>query len=59
MRQYLPGCVELSLFAVLAVICAAVVASLEAREAALSLLSFPLFVFAAVLGVWKSGRLRT
>jgi hypothetical protein len=58
MKRYLPGRVETSLFAVLAMICAAVAVSVSATDAALSMLSFPIFVFAAVLGLWKSGRLR-
>jgi hypothetical protein len=58
MRRYFPGRVELLVFAILAVICGAVVAGFESPDAALSLLAFPVFVFAAVLELWKSGRLR-
>ena len=58
MKHYLPGRVEIMLFAILSVICAAVVGSFESHDAGLSLLSFPVFIFAAILGLWKSGRLR-
>jgi hypothetical protein len=58
MKRYLPGRVELGMFAVLALICAAIVASIESPDAGLSLLSFPVFLFAAIMGLWKSGRLR-
>jgi hypothetical protein len=58
MRRYLPGRVELCVFALIAVTCAAIVANLDARDAGLSLLAFPIFIFAAMLGLWKSGRLR-
>jgi hypothetical protein len=56
--KYLPGRVELLLFAVLAVVCAAIVSNMSAHDAGLSLLAFPVFVFAAIMGLWKSGRLR-
>ena len=58
MKRYLPGRIELFLFAILAIVCSLVVANFEARDAGLSLLAFPLFIFAAMLGLWKSGRLR-
>jgi hypothetical protein len=58
MKRHLPGRTEVFLFAVLAILCAAVAASVEELDAALSLLAFPVFVFAAVMGLWKSGRLR-
>ncbi|WP_428937431.1 hypothetical protein [Fontivita pretiosa] len=58
MRRYLPGRAELAMFAVLSVICAGIVAGIGAHDAGLSLLSFPLFIFGGVLGLWKSGRLR-
>lgn len=59
MKHYLPGRIELSLFAVLAVISAAIVASFDAHDAGISLLAFPIFIFAAIMGLWKSGRLRS
>jgi hypothetical protein len=58
MKRYLPGKTELLALAALALICALIVANLESRDAGLSLLAFPLFIIAAVLGLWKSGRLR-
>lgn len=58
MKRYLPGRVELLMFVVLAVICGAIVSSIESRDAGLSLLAFPLFLFAAILGLQKSYRLR-
>lgn len=58
MKRYLPGRVELMIFAVLAVICAIIAFSAHARDEAMSMLAFPIFIFAAVLGLWKSGRLR-
>lgn len=58
MRKHLPGATELSIFATLAIILTGLVKLAPAPDAALSLLSAPLFVFAAVLGLWKSGRLR-
>jgi hypothetical protein len=58
MRKHLPGTRELFIFATLAIILSAVVKLAPQPDAALSLLAAPLFVFAAVLGLWKSGRLR-
>ena len=58
MKRYFPGRKELVLFAVLALACAAIAAATPAVDAAMSLMAFPIFVFAAVLGLWKSGRLR-
>ncbi|HMB96712.1 MAG TPA: hypothetical protein VKK61_11785 [Tepidisphaeraceae bacterium] len=58
MRRYLPGRIELLLFALLALVCASIVAHLPARDTGLSLLAFPIFIFAAMLGLWKSGRFR-
>jgi len=46
------------MFAVLSVVCAAIVAATDAHDAGLSLLAFPLFIFCGMLGLWKSGRLR-
>ena len=58
MIRFLPGRVELAIFAVLAVICAIVAFSANQRDEVMSLLAFPVFVFAAVMGLWKSGRMR-
>jgi thiamine transporter ThiT len=59
MRKHLPGSRELFIFATLAIILSAVVKFAPQQDAALSLLAAPLFVFAAVMGLWKSGRLRS
>jgi hypothetical protein len=58
MFKHFPGRIEIVTFAVLAVICATIVQILGEREAGLSLLAFPVFIFSAVMGLWKSGRLR-
>lgn len=58
MKRYLPGRVEVSIFAVLAVVCAVVAFMATKTDQAMSMLAFPIFVFAAVMGLWKSGRLR-
>jgi hypothetical protein len=58
MFKHLPGRTEVVLFAVMAVVCAAVVHTIGAPDTGLSLFSFPIFVFSAILGLWKSGRLR-
>jgi hypothetical protein len=49
----------LFIFATLALILSAIVKFAPQPDAALSLLAAPLFVFAAVMGLWKSGRLRS
>ena len=58
MKRYLPGRVELMIFAALAIVCAVVAFMANKRDEMMSVLAFPIFVFAAVLGLWKSGRLR-
>ena len=58
MKRYLPGRVELMIFGVLAVVCAVVAFTAHKQDAMMSMLAFPIFVFAAILGLWKSGRLR-
>jgi thiamine transporter ThiT len=58
MKRYLPGRVELTIFATLAVVCAIIAFMANARDEMMSMLAFPIFVFAAVMGLWKSGRLR-
>jgi hypothetical protein len=59
MRHYLPGRTEVIVFAVLALICGAIVANVGAHDAGLSIAAFPIFVFSAILGLWKHGRLRS
>lgn len=58
MRRFLPGRADLLLFAVLAVLSAAIVHLVGRHDAGLSLAAFPIFVFAAVWGLWKNGRLK-
>ena len=58
MFKHLPGRVELALFATMAVVCVAVVQLIGEPGAGLFFLTFPVFVFSAVLGLWKAGRLR-
>jgi hypothetical protein len=58
MKRYLPGKTELFIFAVIALLAAGIASSAAARDAAMSLMAFPIFVGAAVTGLWKSGRLR-
>ena len=58
MFKHLPGRVELALFAAMAVVCVAVVQLIGEPGAGVFFLTFPVFIFAAVLGLWKSGRLR-
>lgn len=58
MMRFLPGRFELAMFAVLALICASIVASIGSHDAGLSIAAFPIFIFAAIMGLWKSGRLR-
>ena len=58
MKRYLPGRVELAIFAAVALVCALFVSNLTAHDAGLSVLAFPVFIFAAVMGLWKHGRLR-
>ena len=55
---YLPGRREVFVFALIAVACALLASTFTAHDAAMSLMAFPIFVFAAVMGLWKSGRLR-
>ena len=57
-KQYLPGRAEVIAFAILAVVLALVVEKLGTRDAMTSLLTFPVFVGAAIWGLWKHGRLR-
>jgi hypothetical protein len=58
MLKHFPGRVELAVFAVLALICSSLVHVYGEKEAGLSILAFPVFVGCAMLGLWKSGRLR-
>ena len=57
MRQYLPGTVELLIFATLAVVGAGVVWLMPARDLAISAAAFPIFLGCSIFGLWKHGRL--
>lgn len=59
MMRFLPGRVELAMFAGLAVVSASIVAAIGSHDAGLSIAAFPIFIFAAIMGLWKSGRLRS
>jgi hypothetical protein len=58
MKSCFPGRFELALFALISIGLALIVSTLLRTDAGLSLLSFPLFVGAALTGLFKSGRLR-
>jgi hypothetical protein len=58
MKRYLPGRVDLFIFATLALVCACIAFTAHKQDEVMSVLAFPIFVFAAVMGLWKSGRLR-
>jgi len=58
MKRYFPGRAELIIFAVVAMVGALIASNATSRDAAMSLMAFPIFVGAAVTGLWKSGRLR-
>jgi hypothetical protein len=57
MRKNLPGSTELMIFAALAVICAGVVSSSAVQDLGLSLLSIPVFIGAALWGMFRTGQL--
>ncbi len=56
-KPFLPGKVDLILFAVLALISATIVSVVGQYDAGLAFAAFPIFVFCAVWGLWKHGRL--
>lgn len=56
-KPFLPGKIDLILFAVLALLSAAIVSIVGQHDAGLALAAFPIFVFCAVWGLWKNGRL--
>lgn len=58
MKQYLPGRLEIVLFASLALIGALIAGWVQSHDAAIPLIAFPLFMFCSILGVVRSGRLR-
>jgi len=58
MRKLMPGRNEVFIFAVMALVCAALAHVMPAPELGMALFAFPVFITAAVIGLWKSGRLR-
>ncbi len=57
MRRLLPSKVETAIFAALAVICALIVMSGGAPDVRLALLSMPVFIAAAIMGMRRNQRL--
>ena len=57
MFKHLPGGTELALFAVMAIVCVGIVQFIGEAGTGLFFLTFPVFTFSAILGLWKSGRL--
>ena len=57
MFKHLPGRIELAVFAVMAVLCVGIMQVIGETGAGLFFLTFPVFTFSAILGLWKSGRL--
>ena len=57
MKRLIPDWTELAIFAVLALICAAVAAPTKGQDLRLSALAIPLFIFAAILGLRRNGQL--
>jgi hypothetical protein len=56
--RYLPGRKEMLIFAVLAVVCAAIVWAMpSSRDLATSATAFPVFIGISVFSLWKHGRL--
>ena len=58
MRNHLPGRTELLLFAAIAFLAATIVVLMKEHDTGLSLVSMPVFLTGAMLGLWRSGRLR-
>lgn len=59
MKRILPGRVEVLIFAAAAVVGAGVVSQAQSQDLVLSVMSIPLFLTAAVVGMIKSGRYTT
>ena len=49
---------ELIVLCSMAATCTIIISIVHAKDAGLFFLAFPLFVSSAILGLWKSGRLR-
>ena len=57
MKRLLPGWTELGIFALLAIVCAAAAAGAGAQDVRMAGLAVPVFIFAAILGLRRSGQL--
>jgi hypothetical protein len=57
MLKFLPNRIEVVIFAAAAVLCAAIVINIGIPDVGLSLLSIPVFISAALLGMFRSGHL--
>jgi len=58
MKKFLPGRTEVLIFLAAALICAGIVQTSEVYDLSLSLLSIPVFICAALMGMHRSGFLR-
>ena len=56
MKRPLPTVAELAIFAALALACAGAAALSRAHDVAMAVFALPIFVFAAVLGMRRSGQ---
>jgi hypothetical protein len=55
-KKHLPGKIELSVFAVIAIIAAIIVASSRVHDLGLAALAIPIFIGAAIAGMARSGQ---
>jgi len=58
MMRHFPGKMELAVLCAMTAVCTALISLIHAKDAGLFFLAFPLFLGSAMLGLWKSGRLR-
>jgi hypothetical protein len=58
MMRHFPGRKELVVLCAMAAVCTVIISLMHARDTGLFLLAFPLFLGSAMMGLWKSGRLR-
>lgn len=59
-KQHLPGLRELIVFAIVAMVCGLIAGSVghASRDAVMTVMVFPIFLFSSILGLYRSGRLR-
>ena len=57
MKKLLPRRTELAIFGALAIVCGGVVSSVPVQDVGLSLLSIPIFIGSAMMGMRRSGQL--